>query len=303
MIDPSMRPRMTPAERFALGSILLGCVVLGLKTLAWWLTGSAALYSDALESIVNVAASAVALAALRFAAKPADDNHPYGHDKAEFFSAVIEGVMIVIAAGAIFDEAWHAWQTPRTFNVPLRGIALSAAATVINAIWAWVLLRAGKRLRSATLRADGRHLVSDVVSASGIVLGFGLAVLSGYQKLDPLIAAATGCYVLWSGASLIRGSVGGLMDMAPDPSVLQRINDLIAEHGTGMIEAHDIRAREAGKAIFVDFHLVVPGTMSVSESHAICDRIEAALKQDMTHLAITIHVEPEEKAKLHAASL
>jgi cation diffusion facilitator family transporter len=290
---------MTSGERYALGGIGLGCLVLGLKTLAWWLTGSAALYSDALESIVNVAASAVALIALRFAARPADDNHPYGHDKAEFFAAVIEGVMIVVAAGAIFNEAWHAWHTPRVFSLPVLGIALSAIATLINGVWASVLLRAGKRLRSATLHADGRHLISDVVTASGVVLGFGLTILTGYRILDPLIAAATGIYVLWSGASLIGGSVGGLMDMAPDPAELHRINELIAESRTGSIEVHDLRARQAGRLTFVDFHLVVPGGMSVSESHAICDRIENALTADMAHLAVTIHVEPEEKAKLH----
>ena len=293
---------MTAGERFALGSIVLGCLVLGLKTAAWWLTGSAALYSDALESIVNVAASAVAFVALRFAARPADDNHPYGHDKAEFFSAVIEGVMIVIAAISIFDEAWHAWHLPRTFSLPAEGLALSGVATVINAVWAWVLLRAGKRLRSATLNADGRHLISDVVSATGVAVGFGLTILTGYQKLDPVIAAATGVYVLWSGASLITGSVGGLMDMAPDAAVLRRINELIAEASTGAIEAHDLRARQAGRLTFLDFHLVVPGAMTVSESHAICDRVESALKSDMAHLAITIHVEPEEKAKLHTYS-
>jgi cation diffusion facilitator family transporter len=289
---------MTSGERFALGSIALGCLVVGLKSLAWWLTGSAALYSDALESIVNVAASAVALVALRFAARPADANHPYGHDKAEFFSAVIEGVMIVVAALSIFDAAWHAWQTPRTFGAPGWGIAFNATATLINGVWAWVLIRAGKRLRSATLNADGRHLVSDVVTACGVVVGFGLTVLTGYQKLDPLIAAATGVYVLWSGASLIRSSVGGLMDMAPDADVLRRINALIAESGVGSLEVHDLRARQAGRLTFLDFHLVVPGAMSVSESHAICDRIETALKTEMDHLAITIHVEPEEKAKL-----
>lgn len=292
---------MTDGERFALGSIVLGCLVLGLKCLAWWVTGSAALYSDALESIVNVAASAVALATLRFAARPADANHPYGHDKAEFFSAVIEGVMIVIAALSIFNEAWHAWQVPRSFSLPGQGIVLSVAATLINAVWAWVLIRAGRRLRSPTLNADGRHLVSDVVTACGVVVGFALTIVTGQQKLDPLIAAATGVYVLWSGASLIRGSVGGLMDMAPDEAVLRRINELIVEHGAGSIEAHDLRARQAGRQTFLDFHLVVPGSMSVRESHDICDRIESALKTDMDHLAITIHVEPEDKAKLSAA--
>ncbi len=288
---------MTSGQRFAFGSIILGCVVLGLKTLAWRLTGSVALFSDALESIVNVAASTIALIALRFAARPADANHPYGHDKAEFFAAVIEGVMIVIAALSIFREAWAAWGEPRLFAVPLIGLALSATATLINGIWAAVLIREGKRLRSMALEADGRHLISDVVTSVGIAAGFGLTILTSYHKLDPMIAAATGVYVLWAGASMISKSVGGLMDMAPDAAVVRRIESVIAANGAGSLEMHDLRARSAGRLIFLDFHLVVPGAMSVSESHAICDRIEAALKAEMDHLAITIHVEPEEKAK------
>ncbi len=288
---------MSSAERHALIGIGLGCLVLALKGLAWKLTGSVALYSDALESIVNVAASAVAFIALRFAARPADANHPYGHEKAEFFAAVIEGVMIVIAALSIFREAWHAWHHPEILSVPAIGLTLSFLATLINGIWAWVLLRAGKRLRSMALKADGRHLISDVVTSAGVAAGFGLTVLTSYQKLDSLIAAVTGVYVLWSGARMIGASVGGLMDMAPDTAELRRIEAVIAESGAGSIEAHDLRARHAGRQTFLDFHLVVPGGMTVSESHAICDRIEAALKSDMDHLAITIHVEPEEKAK------
>ena len=288
---------MTQAERFALGSIALGCLVLGLKTAAWWLTGSVALYSDALESIVNVAASAVVLVALRFAARPADANHLYGHEKAEFFAAVIEGVMIVIAALSIFHEAWQAWNAPRAISVPAIGLLLSFVATLINGVWAWALIRAGKRLRAITLVADGKHLISDVVTSVGVAAGFGLTVLTGYRMLDPLIAAATGVYVLWSGTSMILGSVGGLMDIAPDSAAMTRIQTVIANSGAGSIESHDLRARAAGRVTFLDFHLVGPGTMTVTESHAICDRIEAALKADMEQLIITIHVEPEEKAK------
>jgi cation diffusion facilitator family transporter len=207
--------------------------------------------------------------------------------------------MIVIAALSIFNEAWQAWQAPRTFSLAGQGIALSVVATMINGVWAWVLIRAGRRLRSATLDADGRHLVSDVVTSCGVVVGFGLTILTGRQELDAVVAAATGVYVLWTGTSLIRGSVGGLMDMAPDATVLRRINELIAEHGAGSIEVHDLRARQAGRLTFLDFHLVVPGAMSVRASHDICDRIENALRAEMNHLAITIHVEPEDKAKLH----
>ena len=288
---------MSNAERFALGSIVAGCLVLGLKGAAWWLTGSAALYSDALESIVNVAASLIALVALRFAARPADANHPYGHDKAEFFAAVLEGVLISVAALLIFEQAWQSWWQVHALDAPLRGIALNAVATVINAVWSWVLLATGRRLRSPALSADGRHLLADVVTSIGIAAGIGLVVLTGQLVLDPLLAVATGVYVLWSGVRMISSSVSGLMDAAPEPAVVNRIKDLVANSAAGAIEAHDLRTRHAGRLTFLEFHLVVPGGMTVAAAHRICDRIEDALKQEMGHLMITIHVEPEEKAK------
>lgn len=290
---------MARGERIAAGSIGIGAAVLGLKGLAWLITGSAALYSDALESTVNVAASIVALAAVRFAAIPPDANHPYGHDKAEFFAAVIEGVLIVVAALSIFDHAWVVWHNPRPIGMPGEGIGLNAIATVLNGIWSAVLVRTGKKLSSPALLADGRHLMTDVVTSIGIAAGVGVAVVSGYLPLDPLLAAATGLYVLWSGMTMISSSVGGLMDAAPQPAVVQRIRDLVAESAQGAIEAHDLRMRHAGRLTFLEFHLVVPGSMTVAESHAICDRIEEALKAGMGNLNITIHVEPEEKAKQH----
>ncbi len=279
-------------ERIAAGSIAIGCLVLVLKGAAWWITGSAALYSDALESIVNVAASVIALAALRFAAIPPDANHPYGHDKAEFFSAVIEGVLIVIAALSIFRHAWETWQDLRPIVQPGEGLALNAIATVLNGGWSALLIRSGKRLRSPTLLADGWHLLADVVTSIGVAIGVGLVVLTGYLVLDPIIAAATGVYVLWSGMAMIWMSVGGLMDAAPQPAVVQRIRALVAASAAGAIEAHDLRMRHAGKLTFLEFHLVVPGSMTVAESHAICDHIEEVLRAEMQHLVITIHVEP-----------
>ena len=285
--------------RIAAGSIAIGCLVLVMKAVAWWITGSAALYSDALESIVNVAASVIALAALRFAAIPPDANHPYGHDKVEFFAAVIEGVLIVVAALSIFGHAWETWLAPRPIVVPFRGIALNAVATVLNGAWSAVLLRSGRRLRSPALVADGRHLFADVITSIGIACGVVLAVLTGYLVLDPILAAATGVYVLWSGMRMISSSVGGLMDAAPQAAVVHRIRELVAESAAGAIEAHDLRMRYAGRLTFLDFHLVVPGTMTVAQSHAICDRIEDTLRQEMQNLVITIHVEPEEKAKQH----
>jgi cation diffusion facilitator family transporter len=287
-----------PAQRFAAGSIGVGILVLAVKSAAWWLTGSAALYSDALETIVNVAASVVALIALGLAAKPADANHPYGHDKAEFFAAVIEGVLVVVAALSIFEHAWETWNAPRLMlgTVGL-GLGLNAVGGLLNALWAAVLFRASRKLRSPALRGDAQHLMADVATSVGVVGGVGLAVLTGYLVLDPLLAVATGVHVLYSGAHMITDSVGGLMDAAAEPAVVRRIHAVIAENATGAIEAHDLRTRNAGRVSFVDFHLVVPGAMSVAESHAICDRIETALKTEMNHLVITIHVEPEAKAK------
>jgi cation diffusion facilitator family transporter len=285
------------AERIAIGSVGVGCLVLALKGAAWWLTRSAAFYSDALETTVNVLASAIALFAVRLASRPADQNHPYGHEKAEFFAAVIEGTLIVVAAISIFQHAWATFRAPHAIAEPVRGIALNACATVLNALWSALLISAGRRLRSPALTADGRHLLSDVVTSVCIITGIIAVMLSGQLLIDPALAAAAGVYVLWSGVSMVSLSVGGLMDAAPEPAVVQRIREVVADSAVGALEAHDLRTRHAGRLTFLEFHLVVPGTMTVAESHAICDRIEAALKAEMTHLVITIHVEPEAKAK------
>lgn len=288
---------MRQAERIAAGSILLGAAVLALKLAAWHVTGSAALFSDAAESVVNVAAAAAAFTALRLAARPADADHPYGHDKAEFFAAVIEGVLIVVAALVILQHAWQAVQTPTPIAQPWQGMALNAAAGVLNSAWGLLLLRAGRRLRSPALLADGRHLIADVVTSAGVLAGFALAVTTGIWWLDPLLAAATALYILVSGGLVIRSSVGGLMDEAPAAEIVARIRALVGQHAQGAIEAHDLRTRHAGRLTFLEFHLVVPALMTVADAHDICDRVEAALKAEMDGLVITIHVEPEGKAK------
>ena len=290
---------MSRAEQIATGSIAVGCAVLALKVAAWRVTGSTAFYSDALETTVNVAASLIALLAVRLADVPADANHPYGHQKAEFFAAVIVGVLIVIAALSIFERAWADFRAPHAVTAAVLGIALNIAATLLNAVWSWMLIRSGRRLRSPALVADGRHLLSDIVTSAGVIIGVGLAAATGLLLLDPAIAALAGVYVLWSGMTTIWSSIGGLMDAAPEPAVVARIRELVAGSAAGALEAHDLRMRYAGKVSFLEFHLVVPGSMTVAESHAICDRIEEALKAEMAHLVITIHVEPEAKAKQH----
>ena len=290
---------MGRTQQIASFSIVLGVGVLMLKAGAWWLTGSAALFSDALESTVNVAAALIALGALRFAERPADANHPYGHQKAEFFAAVIEGVLIIVASLAILQHAWDSWRSPAPLSLPWQGLALSGLATLLNGAWGTVLLRSGRAARSITLEADGRHLWSDVATSAGVLAGLGLALATGLPVLDPVLAALVALYVLWSGTTLIGHSVGGLMDAAPAADVVDRIRRLVAEHAEGALEAHDLRTRHAGRLTYLEFHLVVPGDLRVSQAHAICDRIEAALRENMHHLIITIHVEPEGKAKHH----
>jgi cation diffusion facilitator family transporter len=285
------------AVRTAAGSVVVALAVLALKLVAWWLTGSVALLADALESVVNVAAAAAALAAVRYAALPPDANHPYGHTKAEYFSAVLEGVLILAAAAVILNEAWIALEAPRAPDQPLLGLMVSAVATGANAAWAALLLRRGRQARSPALLADARHLVADVVTSLGVVAGVGLVVATGLLWLDPLIAALTALNILWSGGRLVRESVGGLMDEAVAPDLLGRIRAAVSAHAEGAIEAHDLRSRHAGRVTFIEFHLVVPGEMRVLEAHAICDRIEAALRAEIEGAVITIHVEPEGKAK------
>ncbi|MCQ4159425.1 cation diffusion facilitator family transporter [Roseomonas sp. GC11] len=288
---------MDRATTLAAGSVGVSVAVLGLKAIAWWLTGSVALMADALESIVNVAAACAALLAIRVSAAPPDANHPYGHAKAEYFSAVLEGVLIVVAALLILNETWQAWFNPRAPEQAGVGLAVSVCATAINFGWAGLLTRAGRRLRSPALLADARHLMADVVTSGGVVLGVGAVAMTGVLWLDPLLAGLTAVNILFSGWQLLRESVGGLMDEAVEPAQLGRIRTLVSQEAEGAIEAHDLRTRHAGRTTFVEFHLVVPGGMTVAQAHEICDRIETALKAELGSAVITIHVEPEEKAK------
>lgn len=290
---------MNRTTRIALGSVVVAAVVLGLKFLAYLLTGSVALYSDALESVINVAAAVTALVALRVAARPADANHPYGHTKAEYFSAVTEGVLIVLAAVAILMEAVPALLSPHPVDAPYPGLLVNLGASVLNGLWASVLLREGRRLRSPALLADGRHVLSDVVTSVGVLVGVVLAEVTGWSVLDPLLAVLVALNVLWSGWGLMRESVGGLMDAGADPTTTARLRQLMSEHAEGALEIHDVRTRHAGRVTFVEFHLVVPGQMTVEEAHHICDRLEDAIRAELEGASVTIHVEPQEKAKHH----
>lgn len=288
---------MSATLKLAAGSILIGLVVLALKVLAWWMTGSVALLSDALESTVNLATAFAALIAIRVAARPADANHPFGHHKAEFFSAVLEGVMIIIAALLILREAWNGFLAPHVMDAPVEGLLLNGAATVINAIWARVLVGNGRRLKSPALVADGKHLWTDVVTSAGVALGVLLAMMTGWWWLDPAMAAVVAVNILWSGSKVVRESLSGLMDEAVSEATLEKIRAVISTEASGAVEAHDLRTRHAGSATFVEFHLVVPGSMTVFDAHEICDRVETAIHKSVPETRVTIHVEPEHKSK------
>lgn len=288
---------MDKIQKLAIGSIFVGTIVFVLKYAAYYLTGSIALYSDALESVINVVTAVAAYLAVRLSAQPADANHPYGHHKVEYFSAVLEGVLIIVAAMMILQEAYRGFMAPKVLDAPAEGLAINALASFINAFWAWVLIRQGRLLRSPALAADGRHLLTDVVTSVGVIAGLLLVPLTGWHWLDPALAAVVAVNIVWSGFGLVKESVGGLMDEALPEAVLTRVREVISVNAEGAIEAHDLRTRHAGRMTFIDFHLVVPGDMSVTDAHEICDRLERALKAEVEDALITIHVEPDNKAK------
>ena len=284
-------------KRLALWGIPLSFFVLGLKLAAWWVTGSVALLSDALESTVNVVAAIVAFVAISYAAKPADSTHPFGHHKAEYLSAVLEGVLIVVAALLIVVEAVPAVLAPKPLDAPAAGLAINFVASLVNAAWAFVLIRAGRRYRSPALSADGQHILSDVVTSGGVLVGLLLAIATGYAVLDPLLAVVVALNILYQGWKVIAHSVDGLMDHAVEPEEAGAIKAAIAAHADGSLGVHDLKTRRAGAATFVDFHLVVPAAMPVGAAHDICDRLEDAIRAVLPGAQIAIHVEPEtEKA-------
>lgn len=284
-------------RQLALWGIPLSLGVMGLKMLAWYVTGSVALLSDGLESTVNVIAAVIAWMVVGYAAKPADEDHPFGHYKAEYVSAVVEGVLIVVAALLIVQEAVGALKAPSLPDAPVLGLAINAGAAAINAIWATVLIRAGRKYRSPALKADGEHIYSDVITSVGVLAGLLLALATGYAILDPVMAIIVAINILFQGWKVISHSISGLMDHAVSAEEEASIKAAIAAHAEGALNVHHLRSRQAGRATFIAFDLVVPSTMTVGEAHDICDRLEDAIQAAHPGAQCVIHVEPEsEKA-------
>jgi cation diffusion facilitator family transporter len=289
---------MPLSRNIALGSLAVSMIVLAIKGVAYHVTGSVALFSDALESVINVVTAVAAIAAIRFSAQPPDEKHPYGHQKAEYLSAVVVGVLIVLAGLTILREAWSSFVAPKPIDAPLLGLGVSSIATVLNAVWSAVLIRQGRLSHSPALAADGKHLLADVVTSVGVVFGVGLVIVTGLQALDAVIAGLVALHVLWSGWEVMLENSGSLLDEAAPEDQLATIRQVLADHSDGSIGFHDLRTRYASKTTFIDLHLVVPGDMTVARSHAICDRIETALTACLTDAAVTIHVEPEDEAEM-----
>lgn len=285
----------------AAGSIAIALLVMAIKYLAYLRTGSVALYSDALESIVNLLTAVAALVAIRVSQRPADKRHPFGHHKAELFSAAIEGALIIVAALLIMREAWLALSGGHSVERATEGLLINGVATAINAGWAVLLVTRGRAWRSPALVADGWHLFTDVATSIGVLIGVVLVAVTGWRILDPLIAVGVAGHILWAGSRISMQSMSGLMDETAGSETETQIRALIAMNGNGALQVHDIRTRHAGRATFIEFHLVVPGTMTVLDAHEICDRLEHAIEASIEGAEVVIHVEPDHKAKSKGA--
>lgn len=290
-------------RRFAWLSIGAAVLTIGLKMAAYLLTGSVGLLSDAAESVVNLVAAAVALVALTVAMRPADDRHHFGHSKAEYFSAVVEGAMILVAAVLIVVAAVDRFLDPRPLENVGIGLAVSVVASVVNGVVAWVLVRAGRRHRSITLEADGKHLYTDVWTSVGVVVGVVLVAWTGWLRLDPVIAFLVGLNIVRTGYGLLRESVGGLMDHAPSAATLARIDAVLAEYRDEHVEFHAVRAREAGHRTFVSLHVLVPGVWTVTHGHDLCEEVEQRIQAAVDGCEVSTHLEPREDPRAYEAHL
>jgi cation diffusion facilitator family transporter len=291
---------MKAVRKMALLSIATSVVTIALKFGAWYLTGSVSLWSDALESLVNLAAGLVALGAVTLAEQPADERHTYGHDKAEYFSSGVEGTLIVVAAVAIVWSAAHRLIEPQPLERLGPGIMVAFLAGAANFATARVMLKVVRQHDSITIEADAKHLMTDVWTSIGILAGLGVVMLvPQWAVLDPLMAIAVGAHIVVTGFGLLRRSVDGLMDAALPAAEVRRAEALIRDTLAPEASFHALRTRKAGARRFIEFHLLVPGSMSVAASHALCDRIEAALAAHLPNAHVTVHVEPRETQAPH----
>ena len=287
---------MLPAslKRYAWLSIAAALATILLKGWAWWLTGSVGLLSDALESFVNLAGAMMALAMLTLAAMPADDNHAHGHGKAEYFSSAFEGFLILVAAVGIAYAAIDRLLDPQPLGAVGIGLAVSVAASVINLATSRILMGVGRKYKSITLEADAHHLLTDVWTSVGVIAGVGLVWATGWLWLDPVIALLVAMNIVWTGWQLLQRSASGLMDVSIPEEELMAIEAVLDDYRQQGLAFHALRTRQAGTRAFITIHVLVPGAWTVQQGHDWSERIEADIRQAVSHAHITTHLEPME---------
>ncbi len=277
--------------RFAWLSVAAAMLTMGLKVVAYFLTDSVGLLSDALESMVNLAGGLMAVAMLTVAARPADEDHPYGHSKAEYFSSIVEGSLILVAAASIAVAAVRRLMTPQPLEQIGLGLAVSVGAAGVNLVVALILLRAGKRHNSITLEANAHHLLTDVWTSAGVLIGVGAVALTGWTRLDPIVAILVALNIVWTGVRIIKNSVLGLMDTAIPAEEQQKILRILESHLEDGAQYHALRTRQSGSQQFVSFHFLVPGTWTVTRGHQLLERIEADLCAALSDATVFSHLE------------
>jgi cation diffusion facilitator family transporter len=283
-----------PLARYAWLSLAAATAIIALKGAAYWLTGSVGLLSDALESLVNFVAAAFAVFVLIVVARPADEDHQYGHDKAEYFSSGLEGGLILVAAVGIGVAAVERLMHPRPLEHLGEGLAFTLLASLINFAIARVLLAAGRKHDSITLEADGHHLLTDVWTSAGVLVGLGAVAAGGWYWLDPVVAIAVAAKIVWTGIDLLRRSVLGLMDTALPIAEQHAIRKVLDDYGAHGIQYHALRTRRSGARRFVSLHLLVPGAWSVQQAHDLSERVEDEVRGHLRNTTITTHLEPLE---------
>lgn len=289
MADERERRALT---RLMLLSVGAGVLTVGLKTVAWTLTGSAGLLSDAIESLVNVAAALVALLVVRWATRPADERHMYGHEKAEYFSAGFEGALIVVAAAAIGWVSIGRLLHPVGLEDVGIGLAVSGAAALVNLGVGLKLLRGGHRHHSITLEADGRHLLTDVWTSAGVIAGVAIVAVTGWERLDPLIALAVAVNIVFTGGRLVRRAIGGLLDEALPPAEQAAVDAALEPYREAGIAVRGVRSRQAGRRSFVSMDILVPAGWTVRDGHELADRIEREVAAAVPEASVSTHIEP-----------
>ncbi|MFH1218009.1 MAG: cation diffusion facilitator family transporter [Pseudomonadota bacterium] len=277
---------------FAWLSICAAIATIALKTFAYLLTGSVGLLSDALESIVNLIGAVLTLVMLKIAALPADDNHAYGHTKAEYFSSGVEGGLIIIAAGSIALAATQRLIHPVPLEKIGLGLAVSFIASLINLVVALVLIKAGKKFHSVSLQSNAHHLLTDVWTSAGVLVGVGAVSVTGWNRLDPLVALFVAANIVWTGFKIIKNSVLGLMDTALPPEDRETIRNIMEDYRKSGIEYHALRTRQSGSRKFVSFHVLTPAEWTVLQGHQLLEEIEDRIRQALPNVSVFTHLEP-----------